>query len=248
MLRVSRSAPRKVSCEKPVYLICFDVASPLEMAICKLSFVRRCDVNHERTNILSVWNTHSRITDAVALCHIEDLSKFTPPVSINSQHIPTPSLPSLPADGTPVDLDTPDEEAIRSLIMGIVHRTLGDLSACRRFLEDAVNKYPQIKCSTWVGGVALFELAVLDLKEVEAEERNGKSSSEPNEGKLSPTGVERWEEAIKSATTKLDKAMNISGKDVDLSSRLDSRVMMLKDEMALKRKMLTSSTEQSRTP
>ena len=87
----------------------------------------------------------------------------------------------------------------------------------------------------------MFELAVLDLKEVEADERAGTLSSETNKGEVSPAGVKRWEEVIKSATAKLDKAMSISGKEVDLSSRLDTRVMMLKDEMALKREMLASS-------
>lgn len=87
----------------------------------------------------------------------------------------------------------------------------------------------------------MFELAVLDLKEVEADERAGKLSSEINKGEVSPAGMRKWDGAIKSATAKLDKAMSISGKDVDLSSRLDSRVMMLKDEMALKREMLMSS-------
>ena len=82
---------------------------------------------------------------------------------------------------------------------------------------------------------------MLDLKEVEADERAGNFSSETNKGEISPAGVKRWEEAIKAATAKLDKAMNISGKEVDLSSRLDSRVMMLKDEMTLKKEMLASS-------
>ena len=168
------------------------------------------------------------------------MSKLTPPVPFSSQYIPTSSLPSSPTKGTLVDLDTPDEQAIRSLILGTVHRTLQDFATSRAFLEDAVKKLSQVKCSTWVGGVALFELAVLDLKEVEADERAGKLSSETNKGELSHAGATRWEEAIKSATAKLDKAMTISGKEVDLSSRLDSRIMMLKDEMVSKREMLMS--------
>lgn len=198
----------------------------------------------ERTNFISVWNTHSRITNDIARSHIEHLSKLTPPVSTPSQYIPTPSLKSPPTKGTLVDLDTPDEEAIRSLIMGIVHRTLGDLDVSRAFLDDAVEKNSQVKCSHWIGGVALFELAVLDLKEVEAGERAHKLSSESSKDEVSPAGVKRWEKAIKSATTKLDKAISISGKDVDLSSRLDSRIMMLKDEMALKQEMLMSFNTQ----
>jgi len=169
------------------------------------------------------------------------MSKLTPPVSISSRYIPASSLPPSPAEGTPVDLDTPDEEAIRSLILGTVHRTLKDFPTSRAFLEDAVKKLSQIKCSTWVGGLALFELAVLDLKEVEADERAGKLSSETNKDEMSHAGAKKWEEAIKRATANLDKAMSISGKEVDLSSRLDSRIMMLKDEMALKREMLMSS-------
>jgi hypothetical protein len=195
-----------------------------------------------RINPSPVWNTHSRIPQDIALSHVEDLRKLTPPISIPSQYILASSLPPPPPNGTPVDLDTPDEEAIRSLFLGTVHRTLGDFAASRAFFEDAVEKHPQVKCSTWAGGVALFELAVLDLKEVEAEERAGKLSSETNKGEISPAGVKRWEQAIKSATARLDKAMSISGKEVDLSSRLDSRIMMLKDEMALKLEMMMSFT------
>ncbi|KAF9651455.1 hypothetical protein BDM02DRAFT_3110516 [Thelephora ganbajun] len=187
------------------------------------------------------WNTHSRIPQDIAQSHVEDLSKLTPPVSTSSQYIPTSSLQSSPTNSIHVDLDTPDEEAIRSLILGTVHRTLEDFAASRAFLEDAAKKHSQIRCSTWVGGVALFELAVLDLKEVEADERAGKLSPKTNKGEVSPVGVRRWEEAIESATTKLDKAMSISGKEVDLSSRLDSRIMMLKDEMALKKETLMSA-------
>lgn len=189
----------------------------------------------ERANFPLVWNTHSRVTQDIAQTHIEVLSKLTPPVSISSQYIPTSSpLPS--TNGALVDLDTPDEEAIRSLILGIAHRTLEDFTSSRTFFEDVVEKQPQIKYSTWVSGVVLFELAVLDLKEVEAEERAGKLPSETNQSEFS----KRWEEAIESATAKLDKAVGISGNEVDLSSRLDSRVMMLKDEITLKREMLMS--------
>ncbi|KAF9792188.1 hypothetical protein BJ322DRAFT_19589 [Thelephora terrestris] len=188
------------------------------------------------------WSTHSRISQDVALSHVEDLSRLTPPVSIPSQYILASSpLPS-PVKDTPNDLDTPDEEAIRSLILGTVHRTVGDFATSRAFLEDSVSKHPQVKCSTWVGGVALFELAVLDLKEVEDEERAGKLSSETGKDEVSPAGVKRWEQAIEGATAKLDRAMSISGKDVDMSARLDSRIMMLKDEMTLKREMLKSFT------
>lgn len=43
---------------------------------------------------------------------------------------------------------------------------------------------------------------------------------------------------LKSASVKLDKAMACSPNSVDLSSRLDSRVSMLRDEIAAKREAL----------
>lgn len=91
----------------------------------------------------------------------------------------------------------------------------------------------------------MFELAVLDVKEVEAEERAARLTPQKIQDEASPEGVKKWEGAIKSATAKLDKAMSISGKDVDLSSRLHSRIMMLKDEMALKREILVSFAPKS---
>lgn len=125
---------------------------------------------------------------------------------------------------------TPDELAIRSLLLGIVHRTVGDFASSRALLQDAVARQPTIKVSTWVGGVALFELAVLDLKEMEA-------SGSAKEG--GPTAhTDAWERTFKAALEKLDKALSLATQQVDLSSRLDSRIAMLKDEIILKKEML----------
>ena len=43
---------------------------------------------------------------------------------------------------------------------------------------------------------------------------------------------------LKGAIEKLDKALGLATQQVDLSSRLDSRIAMLKDEITLKREML----------
>ena len=133
-----------------------------------------------------------------------------------------------------VDLTTPDELAIRSLLLGLVHRSLGDFEAARRFFEDAVEGHKKVEISTWVGGIAWFELAVLDLKEMETSEH----SPTPPEPSVLRT---RWLQVLKDANEKLDKALGVSPNAVDLSSRLDSRVTMLRDEIELKRGMLGES-------
>ncbi|KAH8111665.1 outer membrane protein Iml2/Tetratricopeptide repeat protein 39 [Phellopilus nigrolimitatus] len=175
------------------------------------------------------WNTHQRITQEVALEHVKELASFSPAVAIPSPHITQSATPA--ESKATEDLDTPDELAVRSLILGIVHRTLGDFNPSRNFLADAHNRYDAVECK-WVGGVALFELAVLDLKEVEAREKNEDKANDPK-----PSNGE-WSDILRAAGEKLDRAMAISGNSVDLSSRLDGRVNMLRDEIATKREKL----------
>jgi len=47
-----------------------------------------------------------------------------------------------------------------------------------------------------------------------------------------------WADALKSASAKLDIALSHATSSVDLSSRLDSRIAMLRDEIATKTDML----------
>ena len=126
-----------------------------------------------------------------------------------------------------------------------------------------------MKTSTWVGGVAMFELAVLDLKEAEESDRvraaaasSALSSPGPSPLKASMTvdtdlvnGDEEdrlrtprpqskeedksnWVEVLKSASYKLDTALGLATSTVDLSSRLDSRITMLRDEIATKKDLM----------
>ncbi|KAK1233739.1 Mitochondrial outer membrane protein iml2 [Marasmius sp. AFHP31] len=174
------------------------------------------------------WNTHARISPEVAKAHIAEWSALTPPVTIQSQYISS-KLPSVPTENA--DLTTPDELAIRSLLLGLVHRSLGDFEPARKFFDDAVEGHKKVEISTWVGGVAWFELAVLDLKEMEASERSSMS------GEPAASRDQRLQ-VLKDANEKLDKALVLSPNSVDLSSRLDSRVAMLRDEIEIKRGML----------
>ena len=153
-----------------------------------------------------------------------------------------------------VDLDTPDELALRALLLGIHHRTLKAFEVARGFLVEAHEYHSELKVSTWIGGLAMFELAVLDLKE--AEDRHGKRKAvvvrdiEKEDGpKVNGDGsysqlmgdeeMSRvWSEVLKSARVKLDVALDLATNSVDLSSRLDSRIAILKDEISTKREIL----------
>lgn len=142
---------------------------------------------------------------------------------------------------TPASLTTPEERAVRSLLLGVVLRTLGAcvakgtetvdgtssasdlpgdatkatalLARSRSLLQEA-RKTP-VQVNTWVPGVAAFEEGVLEL--VSAEVSGGKDGKEPN-----------WPTALRTASAHLDAALAASGSSVDLSSRLDSRVTMLR--------------------
>ena len=147
-------------------------------------------------------------------------------MTISSPLISDEKTPVIPSD--PPALDTPDELAIRSLLLGIVHRTVNEFAASRAFLEDALHRYHGLRVSTWVGGVACFELAVLELKETQA-----------NVGAASDaTKRAAWAKALKTASELLDRALSLAPQSVDLSSRLDTRINMLRDEIAMKREMI----------
>ncbi len=139
----------------------------------------------------------------------------------------TLDLPPPPAE-VPLDLDTPDELALRSLLLGIVHRVTEDFQASRAFFQDAIDKHGDIRVSTWICGVAMFELAVVDLKEKEVTGKEG----------------DGWAEVLEGAEAKLEKAMTLAPNSTDLSSRLDSRISMLREEIGIKREMLSGNVEQ----
>ncbi len=180
--------------------------------------------------MFAVWNTHARIGKEIAHEHIAELCSLSPPVEIGSPLTALGATPTLPSN--PPDLDTPDELAVRSLILGIVHRTAGEYPASREFLVDAHKRHSTVKISTWVGGVACFELAVLDLKEAEVKLGGDDGVAMDSAKKIA------WMDALKAAGVRLDQALSLAPQSVDLSSRLDTRISMLRDEMSTKREMI----------
>ena len=208
---------------------------------------------------LIVWNTHARIDSSIAQAHIELLTNLSPPVSPRKISLeassPTilmsPKSPRSPLHPAALqikdDLDTPDELALRALLLGIHHRTLKAFDIARGSLLEAHEYQSKLTVSTWIGGLAMFELAVLDLKEAEDRDRKRlevvHSVEKEKDGYCSQhAGDEEmrriWRDVIKAACVKLEVAMNLATNSVDLSSRLDSRIAMLKDEIAAKRDIL----------
>ncbi|KAF7358800.1 Mitochondrial outer membrane protein IML2 [Mycena sanguinolenta] len=179
------------------------------------------------------WNTYQRINDDVARAHITELAAMTPPVAVA---IPSP-LPSVADDNAHPDnspeLDTPDEIALRALLLGIMYRTLRMYAPARALLESA-RREQGVKISTWIAGVAQCELAVMDLKEAD-----GTAEDTENGKVVEPLDKAAWGRVLAGAEAKLDAAQGSAGKaDIDLSSRLDRRIGLLREEIGKKRAMV----------
>ncbi|KAL4064823.1 hypothetical protein V8B97DRAFT_1986391 [Scleroderma yunnanense] len=195
------------------------------------------------------WNTHSHANHETALAHIKELSSLTPPVGLQTVYMTSP-VTSIPRQDTDVDLDTPDELAVRSLILGIVHRTLGDYTGSRALLHDALGHWKDAETNSWVGGVTYFELAVLDMKEGErvstetisvpggGDKVNGNVDKRVGGDRGKNTALDTWRHTIWSARETLQMAHALCTREVDLSSRLDSRIVMLREEIEMKMKMV----------
>jgi len=177
------------------------------------------------------WNTHQRITKETAEAHINDLLMFTPRVSLASPY--TASL-APPPEGKRSDLDTPDELSVRDLLLGILHRSAGHFGPSRTFLAAATQREVEGK---WVVCHAWFELAVLDVLEAQAAEGGEVDPEGPKSNESRKAAENVWRGALKSAGDHLEQASSGSA-NTDLSSRLDSRITMLRDELENKKRML----------
>jgi len=104
--------------------------------------------------------------------------------------------------------------------LGILYRAAGEYAVARTHLEAVTAGENEVE-GKWSGQMSKFELAVLALREVSA-----------------AADRDRWSAALKAATTSLDQAAARSNANVDLSSRLDSRIALLRDEIELKTQAL----------
>ncbi|KAJ7098841.1 hypothetical protein C8R44DRAFT_888699 [Mycena epipterygia] len=130
------------------------------------------------------------------------------------------------------NLDTPEERVLRLLLLGIMHRTLRLYAPACALLEAACGTQG-IFISTWIANVALFEFAVTD-KEADAADK-GETGARMEKKKEAGLDKKRWASVLAGVGGK----PGIAGKsDINLLLRLDSRIPLLRDEIATKRGMV----------
>jgi hypothetical protein len=199
-----------------------------------------------------VWNIHSNSSKDVALVKIRALAGLLPHPAIQSRLFPssaadiettssndntstnfsTSGSSKQPAADTTDSVGTtlahPEELASRSLLLGILHRTVGDYETSRLLLEEVLSQRTELG-SSWVVPTAMFELASLELVEVE---------SKPCGKVPSPEETTNWREALDKASTRLEQVGPLAAASSGLATRIEGRVTMLKDEIGYKRTAL----------
>ena len=198
-----------------------------------------------------MWNVHSKSSKDVALVKIQALAGLLPHPTIQSQYFPsaadikaqssddktstkgtTSGSSKQPAadatDSGRTTLAHPEELASRSLLLGILHRTAGEYETSRLFLEEVLSQRMDLGTS-WVVPTAMFELASLELVEVECKSRGKPPSSEE---------TENWKEALDRASNRLEQVGPLAAASSGLANRIEGRVTMLKDEIGNKRTAL----------
>ncbi|GAA5901756.1 hypothetical protein JCM5296_005398 [Sporobolomyces johnsonii] len=126
------------------------------------------------------------------------------------------------------DLDSLDEVAIRDLLLGALYTSIGDaasLTAAKSLLQEVIGNAPNIGEERWVVPFSMFHLSVALLKEAEL--------------KLTEVGANKlavWKPTIEQVEKQLDAVFLVG--EYDFKSRIEQRVLMLRDEVAQKKKRL----------
>lgn len=167
------------------------------------------------------WNSYGKITREAALKHMSALCKLTP-----APEISTPLIDIKPREEEDIDdLDTHDEIAVRYLLLGILHRAIGELDLSRRYLDECVSYRGKATDDTWAPAFAAYELAVLELNVGDQ-----KTLSE------TPNAKSIWKNAIEASEKHLALvASGEFGPTYDLEGRQGTRCYLLKDEIQTKR-------------
>lgn len=172
----------------------------------------------------SVWNIHARVTPDNAHDNIAAWSSLHPRISSkNGQEIPNGT-----SGAHSNELDA-EELSIRSLLLGIAHRAIGDYKLARYFLTDAHARATTVNPPStlwhWVGGITCVESAILELVETQSK------SLVPNAD---------WKITLKKAEERLDSALTLVVK-CEMASRVESRIGMIRGQIQEKRDLLGNS-------
>ncbi|GAA6042126.1 hypothetical protein JCM8097_003120 [Rhodosporidiobolus ruineniae] len=132
------------------------------------------------------------------------------------------------------DLDNSDELAIRDLLLGALYSALGDsasLATAQQYLAAVLQDAAAgaVQEELWVVPFARFNLAAAICREGDVEERELAAGKDVERRKM-------WKPRLEKADELLDAVFNLG--EYDLKTRLESRVLMLKDELAQKRKLI----------
>lgn len=158
---------------------------------------------------------------------IAHLSAFTPlPAHLPSEAttgLSTPIFTAPAVDPAALDLDTPDELAMRDLLLGVLHRSLSTASSfatAKSLLQSVVKRGRDlgaqgVKEEKWVVPFALFELAVTECKEGELAEKEVRL-----QGGGAKESKKVWEARIKRAEKLLEEVFLVV--EYDLKSEFRS--------------------------
>lgn len=169
---------------------------------------------------------------------IDHLSSFSPPPKYShatpkfsgssSTISSSPSAAARQYD-TKNDLDSLDEIAIRDLLLGTLYLSLGDgasLEVANSYFQEIAQNSAQIVEERWTVGFSLFQRACRVLKRGDLD---AKGASPSEQKKI-------WKPALVEAEKYLDTISSLV--EFDFKQRLDSRCLMLKNEIASKRKQV----------
>lgn len=127
------------------------------------------------------------------------------------------------------DLDSLDEISIRDLLLGTLYLSLGDVDSLKTansyFYEIAKNSANIVE-ERWTVAFALFQRACATLKRGDLEDKQ-------------PERIDRkklWNPILSEAEKLLDTISSLP--EYDFKNRLESRLLMLKNEIASKRKQV----------
>ncbi|KAK4054454.1 Mitochondrial outer membrane protein iml2 [Microbotryomycetes sp. JL201] len=154
---------------------------------------------------------------------IQHLAEMTPPMTGAVQAEPNPA-----AD----ELDSVEEYAMRALLLGALYRSQNtgeSLATAKRLLQFVLDNKQQIQQEKWTVPFSMFELAVIECKSADLEEQAANHLPLQQRNAM-------WTGRLKRADSLLQDLLKIA--EYDLKSRLESRVMMLREEIATKQREL----------
>lgn len=125
---------------------------------------------------------------------------------------------------------------MRDLLLGTLYSSLqtsASLATAKSLLQGVVKRGPSLEAEKWLLPFALYELAVVECKEGDIAEKATPSGGQEQK---SAEVKQVWKERLKKAEATLEQVF--LSLEYDLKSRLESRVIMLRDELGTKRKMI----------